>query len=451
MGGVRIGVRMGQVCAGSTLLGVALLAACGSTPTGTLTLTTGGETDTLTRAPAPTNLLVDAIDADGGVTNLASTKLPATSIDLGERDQSTVATIRVQGKDDSGNVLVTGTTLPIELGALSGTSVSVFVQRTGEFARMPTTVSDTREAPAVQLIIGRYIVWSGGVGNQSSSQIYDTATVSAFTTPPSLPRVPASLAAAGTDMLVLDANGGSWIELSDSTTADAVAPSGGTFAEVAGGETVEDGAGVSYVVGGTRSAGAPSARVLRIDTDGTLTFLALTEPRLGAAAAWVDGRGLVVVGGSSAGAGVEIVPPGATAASTALAYGADATTGSSAAPLDPSHLLVAGGVDGSGTAAPVRVFDLGCSGVCAPTPWTGGPTTALTTSQLFALGFAGDANDALLFGDDASGVSHVFRLGPTSSTELLYKLPRRGARAVKLDVPAIAVVGGANMVESFTP
>ncbi len=448
---MRVGVRIGQVWAGSSLLGAALLAACGSTPTGTLTLTTGGETDTLTRAPAPTSLVIDAIDADGGVTNLASTRLPATSIDLGERDQSTIANIRVQGKDDTGNVLVTGTTLPIQLGALGGTSVPVFVQRTGEFARMPTAVSDTREAPVVQLIIGRYIVWSGGVGNQSSSQIYDTATVSPFTAPPSLPRVPASLAAVGTDMLVIDANGGSWIELSDSTTADAVAPSGGTFAEVAGGQTVEDGTGVSYVIGATRTAGAPSARVLRIDTDGTLTFLALTEPRLGAAAAWIDGRGLVVVGGSSAGAGIEILPPGGAAASTALAYAADATTGSSAAPLDASHVLVAGGVDAAGSAAAVRVFDLGCSGTCAPVVWSGGPTTPLTTSQLFSLGFAGNANDALLFGDDATGASHVFRLDQAASTELPYKIPRRGARAVKLDVPAIAVVGGANVVESFTP
>ena len=66
-------------------------------------------------------------------------------------------------------------------------------------------------------------------------------------------------------------------------------------------------------------------------------------------------------------------------------------------------------------------------------------------------GFDGNANDALLFGDDSTGASHVFRLGPTASSELQYKVPRRGARAVKLDVPAIAVVGGANVVESFTP
>ncbi|HEX7666914.1 MAG TPA: hypothetical protein VF407_20435 [Polyangiaceae bacterium] len=433
------------------MLALGALVACGSTPSGSLSITTGGETDTLTRAPAPTTLVVDAIDGDGGVTTLATTKLPATSIDLGERNQDDIVDIRVQGKDDSGNVLVTGTTLPIELGALSGTSVPVFVQRTGEFARMPATLSDSREGPITQLIIGRYIVWSGGAGAQSSSQIYDTATVSPFTAPPSLPRVPASLAAAGTDMLVIDANGATWLELSDSTTGDATAPSGGTFAEVAGGATFDDGEGVSYVVGATRLTGEPTPRVLRIDTDGTLTFLTLTEARLGASAAWVAGRGLVVAGGSTNGAGVEVMPPGATASPTALAYAADATIGASAAAIDGSHVLIAGGVNSAGNAAAVRVFDLGCSGTCTPVAWTGAPTTALVTSQLFSLGFDGNANDALLFGDDSTGASHVFRLGPTASSELQYKVPRRGARAVKLDVPAIAVVGGANVVESFTP
>ncbi len=444
-------MRFGLVCAGFVVAG-ALVAACGSTPSGTITLTTGGESDALTRAPAPTTLEVDAIDPDGGVTALATTKLPATSLDLGEQSQESIVDLRVQAKDDSGKVLLTGTSLPIELGALAGTSVPVFIQRTGEFARMPSTLADARESPVPTLVIGRYILWSsGGSGGDSSSQIYDTASLSPFSSPPSLPRVPASITEVGTDLLVIDANGASWLELSDSTTADATAPSGGSFAEVAGGITVSDGTGVSYVVGGTRKSGDASARVLRVDTDGTLTFLALSEPRLGAGATWVSGRGLVVVGGSSAGAGAEILPPGATAASTPLAYPADETIGISVAPLDGSRVLVAGGVDSSGNPAAIRVLDLGCSGACAPTTWSNGPTIALSPSQLFSLGFGGNPNDALLFGDDPSGASHVFRLGPASSTEIPYKVPRRGARAVALTVPAIAVVGGANVVESFTP
>ena len=415
-------------------------------------MTTGGETDALTRAPAPTSLEVDAIDQDGGVTTLATTKLPATNIDLGERSQDSIVDLRVQAKDDSGKVLLTGTSLPIELGALAGTSVPIFIERTGEFARMPGTIGDARESPVPALVIGRYLLWSGGgAGGDKTSQIYDTASLSPFSSPPSLPRVPASIAEVGTDLLVIDSNGATWLELSDSTTGDATVPSGGTFAEVAGGITVSDGTGVSYVVGGTRRTGDASARVLRVDTDGTLTFLALSEPRLGAGAAWVSGRGLVVVGGSNTGAGAEILPPGATAASTPLAYPADETTGISVAPLDGSHVLAAGGVDSAGNPAAVRVLDLGCSGTCAPTTWTNAPAIALAPSQLFSLGFAGSPQDALLFGDDPSGASHVFRLGPTSSTEIPYKVPRRGARAVGLAIPAIAVVGGANVVESFAP
>lgn len=430
----------------------ALAAACGSTQTGTLTLTTGGESDALTKTPAPTQLAIDAIDADGGVSSIATAKLPTQNIDLGDRDSNSIVSIRVNATDDSGKILLTGMTLPIEYGALAGTSVPVFIQRNGELARMPGNFSEARQAPVTSLVIGRYILFGAGTNiTDGTSQIYDTASLSTFTGPPTLPRVPASIAAVGTDILVMDANGGTWLELSDTTTGDATAPSGGTFAEVAGGQTFDDGNGVSYVVGATRQSGAATPRVLRIDTDGTLTFLALTEPRLGAAAAWVAGRGLVVVGGSSSGAGVEVLPPGATAASSALAYAADATVGLSATAMDSSHVLVAGGADSTGKPQPPRLFDLGCSGTCAAVAWTGGPAIVLSPSQIFSLGFDGNAQDALLFGDDPTGASHVFRLAPTASTEIAYKVPRSGARAVKLAIPAIAVVGGANVVETFTP
>lgn len=430
----------------------AVAVACGSTPNGTLSITTGGESDALTRAPAPTQLVVDAVDADGGVTNLATANLPTSNVDLGVRDQSTIADIRVQAKDSSGKVLLTGTTLPIELGALQDTTVPVFIQRTGEFARMPATVGDARESPVTELVIGRYLLVSGGgTGSDPSSQIYDTASLSAFTAPPSMPRVPASIAAVGTDLLVIDTNGATWLELSDNTTGDAAAPSGGTYAEIAGGKTVEDGTGVSYVVGATRTKGDATPRVLRIDTDGTLTFLALTEPRLGAAATWVAGRGLVVVGGSSQGAGAEILPPGATASPTALAYPADATTGQGVAALDGSHVVVAGGADPAGNPVAPHVLDLGCSGTCTPQTWANGPPMALTPSQVVALGFGGAPNDALLVGDDSSGASHAFRITSSGSTELTFKIPRRGARIVPLAIPAVAIVGGANVVESFVP
>ncbi len=431
---------------------IAAVAACGSSASGTLAITVGGESDALTRSPAPTKLIVDAIDADGGVTNLASATLPTSNIDLGDQDQDTIANVRVNATDDTGKILLTGMTLPIQYGALSGTSTPVFIQRNGEFARLPSTLGDSRSAPIVSLVIGQYILLGGGTNiTDGTSQLYDTGSLSPYDSPPTLPRVPASIANDGTDILVIDANGGTWLELSDSTTADATAPSGGTYAEVAGGATVTDGNGVSYVVGCTRTTGAATPRVLRIDTDETLAFLALSEPRLGAAATWVAGKGLVIVGGSSSGAGVEILPPGATATSTALAYPSDATTGSSATALDASHVLVAGGVDSKGTAVAVREFDLGCAGTCVAVPWTNGPTVALPTSQLFWLGFDGNVNDALLFGDDSTGASHVFRLGPTTSTELAFKIPRSGARAVALDIPAIAVVGGSNVVEEFTP
>ncbi len=71
-----------------------LLAACSSTPNGTLQLVTGEETDTFTRAPVPTRLRVDGVDSSGTATTLASVSLPASSIDLGTHDENTVETSR---------------------------------------------------------------------------------------------------------------------------------------------------------------------------------------------------------------------------------------------------------------------------------------------------------------------------------------------------------------------
>ena len=201
---------------------VLAVAACSSSASGTLAITVGGESDALTKSPAPTKLTVDAIDADGGVTNLATATLPTSNLDLGDRNQDTIANIRVNATDDTGKILLTGMTLPIQYGALSGTSTPVFIQRNGEFARMPSTLGDSRSAPVISLVIGQYILFGGGTGiTDGSSQLYDTGSLSPYTSPPTLPRVPASIANNGTDVLVIDANGGTWLELSDSTTADA--------------------------------------------------------------------------------------------------------------------------------------------------------------------------------------------------------------------------------------
>ena len=213
-----------------------------------------------------------------------------------------------------------------------------------------------RDAPLSALVIGRYLLVAGGsdTAKATHSQLYDFGSLSPFESPPILPRAPRSMAALGTKVLLVDDAGASWFQLADSTFSDATAPSGGSFAEVAGGRTIIGSDKTLWIVGGTRTKGDATLRVLRVGTDASLSFVALTAARLGASAAWVEGRGVVVAGGSTTAAGLEILGAGASAA-TALPFPPDPTSGQAACALDGSHLLLTGGSDPSGTTPPSRV------------------------------------------------------------------------------------------------
>jgi hypothetical protein len=54
-------------------------------------------------------------------------------------------------------------------------------------------------------------------------------------------------------------------------------------------------------------------------------------------------------------------------------------------------------------------------------------------------------------GNEPSGATHVFRLTPTSVTEVPTRTPHINARAAWSPVGSIVLVGGANVIESFTP
>ena len=242
--------------------------------------------------------------------------------------------------------------------------------------------------------------------------LYDLLLLKALTGVPALPRPARSLVTFGTAAIVIDEAGATTVDLSTSAATDLPAPTGITFAQIAGGSTVTLPDGSAYVVGGTRATGGASDRVLVLGKDGTVGFATLATPREGACATWVEGRGLVVVGGSATGPGVEVLAPGSVQ-SAPLAYAPDGVKGCGASTLDASHVLVAGGAgspaDISG-AAPARVVDLACATGCVPAVWPG--MMPLVRAESFTL-----AQDAVLVaGDDATGASRVFRATPAGTT-----------------------------------
>jgi hypothetical protein len=437
-----------------------LLAACSSSASGTLQLVTGGESDTFTRSPVPTTLRVDAIDSSNNVTNLATAHLPTTSIDLGTQDENAVATLEVTGLGDDGTRLLYGASVPLQYGALDGQTVPIFVQRTGELARLPNPMPDSREAPALSPVQGQYLFVGGGTDPTLAKQteFYDFASLSPFSTPPTIPRAPQSLAFVGTVALIVDDQGATYFDFSANTTAELQVPAGGSLADIAGGQTVVASDGTEYIVGGTRTTGAASASVLIINPNdtssakqytGKLTWAFLSAPRLGASATWVNGRGLVVAGGSPTAPAVEVLPALPSTTATPLAYPPDASMGAGATTLDTQHVLLAGGLEpGGGQDAGVRSIDLACSASCAPKVWSSLPVP-IGTARAFTI----DAANAVVIGSEGAGggLSHVFRLTSTAATEVPTKVPHHNARATLSPLGTMLVVGGASEIESFVP
>jgi hypothetical protein len=177
------------------------LASCTSNqPSGALKIVTGEETDVFTHAPVPATLVVDSYAWSGSGTALSSTTLatvtlPATTVDLGSQPETTPSILTVTGltSEDAGAERVFfGATIPMDFGVLDGyQNWPVFVQRTGELARMPNPPSDTRTAPTLSIVSGRDLFVGGGSESASAAttQLYDLAVVQPYTAPPTLPVV----------------------------------------------------------------------------------------------------------------------------------------------------------------------------------------------------------------------------------------------------------------------
>ncbi|MBX3201020.1 MAG: hypothetical protein KF894_22965 [Labilithrix sp.] len=406
--------------------------ACSGTLEGTVSVVTGDEVDVFSRAPAAVTLITEKIALDGTRSEIARAELPVDSVRLGAQQRTEVGALAVSGLDAAGQVVVRGETLLVQWGALENTTLEVFVQRTGELARLPRGPA-AFEPELAMTVSGRFILAANG----SATMLYDLLALKPLASPPALPRPARSLASFGTALLVIDHEGATTFDLSDAASYPLDAPPGGTFGEIAGGATVTAPDGTQYVVGATRASGGPTARVLVIDPEGSRSFAALAAPREGACAAFVPGRGLIVVGGDGAAAGAELLAPTAALAAP-LPFPPDPVKGCGAAALDSAHLAVVGGGDG-----PVRVLDLACTSDCAPAPWP--DTLPLARADVHAL--APDV--AFIVGDDAAGDTRAYRATAAGVREIPLRVPRRGARLVPTAIGAPAVVGGAAGIEQY--
>lgn len=410
-----------------------VLLACASPSEGLVSLDTGLETDVLGREPRVDSLVVEAVDTSGNATEIARQRLPADVVDLGELPKVDTASLRVRGLDAQGAVRVRGESLYAAYGDLARATLRIFLQRIGETARFPSPFSAPYpSSDRVDVIAGRYVAAADG----ARLVAYDLANLAPIADR-ALPLEPKTLAAFDTRLLLLsDAAQAVVVDLATRDETKLDAPAGGSFAEVAGGRVVRAGAQGTYVVGATRTSN-PTAKVLRVATDGALSFLDLSSARSGAGATWVEGRGLVVVGGSATAAGVEVVAVGSTRGAP-LPFPPDATAGLAIASVDGSSIAAVGGPS-------LRMLDLACAASCAPRAIPTGDGEPLASPDATPLDKA-----ALVAGTDPGGRARLYLVDGTSARPVPLREPRSQVRLVRLPTGNVAVVGGGPAtLESF--
>jgi hypothetical protein len=443
---------------GTVLMG-ALLSGCSSSsqPSATLLFITGQETDAFTRGPVPVRLDIRSVSFSGTKQLVTSVPWPASAFDLGDFPMDQIAAFEAIGLDAASTPVVRGQTLPMDLSQLGGAQIPLFMGRIGEMARPPGALPLGRTGGVTAMIDAHYWVVAGGSSvvdasgaaqTGASLAAYDVGTCKPLSDPVLLPRSPSSIATIQDHLaLLIDSQGATWVDFDTPGTTDVSAPPGMSFADIAGAVPIMADDATIYLVGACRSDTTPSAAVLHIAADQTLSASWLSSPRSSAACAWIKDRGLVVAAGSSSAAGVEVLAKGSSTFA-ALNFAPDATAGAAAAPLDDRQLLLAGGLSADGQPAQPRIVDVSCSSNCAPLALTPtGTPFELRDGLLVAL----SQSDALLVGTTLPGASNpgqtaVMRLSISgqqlSGLTVPLREPRSGAVAAQLPNGMVAVVGG---------
>ncbi len=420
----------------------------------TLRIVTGLETDTFSAAPAVTKVRIEARTNGNDV--FAAEAVPGGAFDLGDIPYDEPLAIEVTGTSADGLVVVRGRSLSAVLpSAFATEDVPVFVQRVSTWAR-PSGALDRAHVDGPACVLGeRFVATTGGslarseageadatIGDYYDLLAWNSAVSSAF------PFEAKSLVGRYDGMLVVG-DSAAVFATADASPTTVPLPSGlNSFADVAGGYVVDSPAGTSFVIGGTRGGDTPAQGVLSFGSDGLVKGLSLVQARMGAAAVWAEGVGLVVAGGSATGTGFELIPEGQTAF-VARDLPADPTTGAAAVALSKERMLLIGGVTG-GLGAPTRTWDPSCVSGCSMMDVVGAELpVALVKSRGFSLG----GSRVLVVGHEATGQKLVRVFEVDVDKPLVVERPLREARSGATVVPApngtLAILGGLH--EDGTP
>lgn len=279
---------------GTSLLAalVALTAgvACDGAAEIALEVTPGREEGALQQEPAVADVEIAVLLPDDSVVARANAA-PGGAFDLGEFPDSEILRFELTGTTADGDVVARGRSVSIAIGAVSATTLPLFIQRLGGFSRPPDGLVRAHVHAPAGVLGEQYLIATGGVAaigedgavDPAFGDFYDLLTLGGYESGPALPRAARSMVVRGSGLLLIDDDGASLADLDAGTTSEIDGPEGFSFAEVSGGLTLEGEDGQTFVVGPTRDD-EPSDTVLLVTAAGELRAVRLSTARSGASA-----------------------------------------------------------------------------------------------------------------------------------------------------------------------
>ena len=354
--------------------------------------------------------------------------------------------LEVRGLDEEDHVVATGETAAVDPSRLYGRSIYALAGRTGSFNRPPGQLWEDGqgEYPPVALFGSSYVAMAGCPHTGDAAARLDAydfllwgpASVSLIPCPRLGCHV-ASLATLDNGLVVLI--GSDWATYADfacgsDCTGELEQPASFDWEDLAGGQSVRRSGEATFVVGATRPEG-PTTAVLELGAPGWIAEFTLETPRAGAAATWVEDRGLVVLGGADGDApGAELLEDNEETF-TALPLPPDTTQGAAIVAFDNRRLLRVGGKLAGGDWAPSVVYDLACTSDCEPKIF--GSPLELMRASAFRL-----VESVLVVGTAADGFTKAVLLTADGPQTIELREPRRGASATTSPAGRVVLVGG---------
>jgi hypothetical protein len=419
--------------------------ACSSSkyPNAMLTFTQGQEDDTF---DGVAEFEIRRIHGEKSEKLVRAKELPE-SIDLGK--SGTYQYVGT-GYDADGNRIAEGRTLYASPGDLVGAEIPMFFARTDRATRPNGAFAMPPKQNPLAAVFGDSHVWLFDDSSEDTMET-DTYTISYWeqSTPPTAyasmacTKVPCNLrnllVVGSVNAIVVADKWAFLISGTEGWGAKYELPEDlDAWTDVTGGRVLPGGNSSAILFGPTRLDDATD-KILALDGYGNPTVLSLKNKRAGAAIAFEEDIGMVMVGGSTEGAGVEQMR-GDDDAFVELPYPADPVIGAALVMEDGSHLLRVGGLTPDGSAAPTVRIDLECTENCAYEP-VSDLNVDLRVAQSY---FDPITSHTLVVGEDADGVTQVYRYfdGQISAIEIPNEQKRVHALALELPNQQLGLIGG---------